>query len=268
MKTFFLSLLLLSNMSFAKDWTNEKTFAVDFSHTDINPKDVKVTFEYWCNYKYKFLDIIEGRMSEGTKSCGKVLKELKIVDGKLTLPKISQFDHRKADDLTRYGMQVKLDWNGRNLIWISTGAEFIPTFYNSPYDLRFEKFQMTDVEITYNGINLIEHPEFNGEKTPVTTYFSVKRNDVPHYMIDTDLSRSFKWYLTSYEHINRNDRTKLGKVSLEPRYHAILNNENVEVYFEVYAKDKNDQFVTAETMIIPLTQESIDQYKSVEIKRK
>lgn len=268
MKKLFLSLLLISNIGFAKNWTTEKTFAVDFSHTDINPNDVKVTYEYWCNYKFKFLDIIEGRMSEGTKSCGEKKYDLKIVDGKITLPAIIQFDHRKADTLSRYGMQIKFDWNGRNLLWVSTGADFIPGFFAAKYDLRFEKFQMTDLEVTFNGINLIESPEFNGEKTQVTTYFSVKHNETAHYFIDTDLTRSFKWYLTPYSHINRNDRSKLGKISLAPTYHAFLNDESVEVYLDVYAKDKADQFVTAEHILIPLTQEAIDQIKSVEIKRK
>lgn len=269
MKTFFLALIIISNMSFAKDWTGQKTIAVDFSHTDISTKDVKVTFEFWCNYKYKFIDIIEGRISEGTKSCGEKKLDLKIIDGKIILPAITQFEHRKADLLERYGMQVKLDWNGRNLLWLSAGQNGIVDFYNRPFDLNFEKFELVDLEVKYNGINLIESPEFNGKDTPVTTYFYVKKNlEDFKYILDTDFTRSFKWYLTPYTFINKNDLTKLGKISIAAHYHAFINGKSSDVTVDVYAKDKNDQFVVAEKIVIPLTQESIDQLKSVDIKRK
>ncbi len=268
MKKILVLLCLISTSTFAKNWTETKTLAVDFSNTDIKPEDVKVTFDYHCSYKKKYIDIIEGRIGETSKSCGDKTIDLKIVDGKLTLPSIEQFSHSKADTIERYVMQFKLDWKGRNLIWVSAGQNSILNFYNESFDLSFEKFQLKDLEVTFNGINIIDSPEFNGAKTEVTTYFYVKKLAIDYYLIDTDFTRSFKWYLTTFSEINKNDPTKLGKISIMPHYHAFINKQVADVNVTVYAKDKNDQFVSAEKIEFPLTQESIDQFKSVEIKRK
>jgi len=242
---------------------------IDFSKTEINSQDVKVTFEYYCNYKKKFIDIIEGRIGETTKSCGEKTLELKIVNGILTLPPIEKFHHPKADLIERYGMQVKLDWKGRNLIWISSGQEKIIDFYNRPFDLSFEKFGLKDLEVTFEGVNLVDSPEFNGPNTQVTTYFYVNKdyNDY-RYIIDTDFTRSFKWYLTPYTTINQNDLSNLGKISIQPRYHALLNGKAIDVTLDVYAKDKFDKFVTAEKIVLPLSQAAIDKIKTVEINSK
>jgi hypothetical protein len=265
-KLIFSSLLLASfSTAFAGGFTTSKTMEVNFSETDINPKDVKVTFQYWCSYKKKFLDIIEGRIGERTVSCGDAKFDLKIVDNKLVIPGVEKFNTSKGDDLNRYGMQIKLDYQGRNLIWISSlQSERIQNFYKRDFNLTFKKFELNDLEVSYKGLNLVNAPEFNGAATEVTTYFYVKGGK-DFDIIDTDFTRSFKWYLTPYSHINKDDLSKLGKISLKPVYHAFINNEVQELNVEVYSKNKDDKFVVAPKIEIPFTQEALDNLKEVEL---
>jgi len=270
MKTTLLrTLFLFSSFSLAVanagSFTSNKTMKLDFSQTDIDTSKVKITYEYYCNYTKKFLDILEGRIGERTVSCGKSSSDLQISNGQLIVPGIEQFKSAKGDDLNRYGMQIKIDYNGVNLIWISAvQKESIEKFFKKDFNLTFKKFELNDLEVTFKGLNLINAPEFDGEKTPVTTYFYLKGGKDQN-ILDTDFTRSFKWYLTPYSYINQGDISKMGKISIAPHYHAFLNNEEANLLLQVYAKDKEDKFVSANDITLPFTQEAISNLKEVEL---
>lgn len=258
---FFTSMSLVQAASF----TPNKTMNLDFSKSDIDVSKVKITYEYFCSYKKKYIDIIEGRIGERTVSCGEKKFSLSATDGQIVLPGVEQFEHAKGNDLNRYGLQIKIDYNGTNLIWITAGQkDGIEKFFKRVFNLTFKKFELNDLEVTYKGLNLINAPEFNGEKTPVTTYFYIKGSKDQN-ILDTDFTRSFKWYLTPYTHINKDDVSKMGKISLTPRYHAFINDEELNLHVEVYAKNKEDKFVVATPTVIPFTQEALSNLKEIEL---
>lgn len=249
----------------AATFTPNKTVKLDFTKTDIEISKVKITYDYFCSYKKKYIDIINGRIGERTVSCGEKKFGLAITNGQIVLPGIEQFEHAKGDDLNRYGLQIKIDYNGTNLIWISAAQkEGIENFFAREYNLTFRKFELKDLEVTYKGLNLLHAPEFNGEKTPVTTFFYIKGGRDSSF-VDTDFVRSFKWYLAPFTRINEDDISKMGKISIKPHYHAFINDEELKLIVDVWAKNKEDKFVTAKKFEIPFTQEALSDLKEVEL---
>lgn len=255
-----------SNQVLAKKWTNDKAMKIDFSQTDINPKDVEISYSYECTYRKKVIDIIEGRIGERTVSCGEKKSNLQVKNGEIVLSGVEEFSkNSKSKDLNLYTLHLKMMYKGNILYTDNAFKEAgIKTFMNKVQNLTFKKFEVKDLVVTYQGINLVDHPEFKGKETEVTTYFYVK-NAIGNGDPDTNFRISFKWYLTPYSHINRNDMSRLGHISIAPAYHAFINDEERELSIDVYAKNKDDKFVVADKIVIPFTQEAIDNMKSVEL---
>lgn len=250
----------------ANKWTNDKVMKIDFSMTDINPNEVEITYFYQCNYSKKFLDIIEGRVGERTVSCGEKRSLLKVKNGEIVLSGVEQFSKSsKSKELNNYTLHLQMMYKGKILYTDNAFKEDgIKAFMNKVQNLTFKKFEVKDLVVTFEGINLVDHPEFNGKDTPVTTYFYVK-NAIGNWDPDTNFRISFKWYQTPYSYINRNDMSRLGHISIAPAYHAFINDEERELYLDVYAKNKEGKFVVADKIVIPFTQEAIDSIKSVEL---
>lgn len=255
-----------SHSVFANKWTNDKVMKIDFSQTDINSKEVEITYFYQCTYTKKFIDIIEGRIGERTVSCGEKETKLQVKNGEIVLSGVEQFSkNSKGKDRNLYSLSLRMMYKGNILYSDNAASENgIRAFMNKEQNLTFKKFEVKDLVVTYQGINLVDHPEFKGKETPVTTYFYVK-NALGSGDPDTNFRISFKWYLTPYSHINRNDMSRLGHISLAPAYHAFVNDEERELYIDIYAKNKDDKFVVTDKIIIPFTQEAIDSVKQVEL---
>lgn len=255
-----------SSTALAGKWTNDQVIKMDFSATDINPNEVDIRFYVNCNYNKKYIDIIEGRIGERTVSCGSREEKLKVTNGEIVIRGVEHFNkNSKSKDLSLYSLGIQMRHKGNILFDVYAFQEAgIKTFMNNPYNLTFKQFELKDLEITYQGINLIDHPDFSGKETPVTTYFYVK-DSLKKNAPDTNFRISFKWFYTPYSHINRNDMSKLGKISIAKAYHAFVNDEVGELQVDVGAKNKENQFVGRELITIPFTQEAIDSLKVVEL---
>jgi hypothetical protein len=261
----FVLLVISCNFASAKMLTNDKVIKLNFSETDIDVSKITIKGDLICYYKKKTFDPEHGTINNSSVPCGSKTLSLPVINSEFVLPGIEAFKHRKGDDLDHYSLSFQILYNGLHLVHFGVGKnDRIIKFYNNDFNLKFKKFYINNVQLLYKGINVLNAPEFNGDMTKVSLALYPNAKDYS-YSFDSNLTLSFKVREKELKDLVKNESDKLGEISLVPRYHAFINDDEGLVDVFSYAIDKENKWVEAKKITIPFNQESINLIKEIEL---